>query len=188
VRLRADGRVLVELKTARRDGTSHLIFDPIEFMEKLAAITPRPAVNLVIYHGVLAPRARWRAAVVRDGRPEPDAPVPTADTRPRGAWTWAVLMHRVFPRCPRLSPLWWPAAGHRHRGRPGRRAGPPGPRRSRAPPGGAGPGPTRPGRPQVARRSATSASECFDSLRALRNRLGRAPRAGPGWRAHSRRS
>jgi len=106
VRLRADGRVLVELKTARRDGTSHLIFDPIEFMEKLAAITPRPAVNLVIYHGVLAPRARWRAAVVRDGRPEPDAPVPTADTRPRGAWTWAALMHRVFaldvlacPRC-----------------------------------------------------------------------------------------
>ena len=69
-------------------------------------ITPRPAVNLVIYHGVLAPRARCRAAVVRYGRPEPDATAPTADTRPRGAWTWAVLMHRVFaldvlacPRC-----------------------------------------------------------------------------------------
>ena len=67
---------------------------------------PRPAVNLVIYHGVLAPRARCRAAVVRYGRPEPDATAPTADTRPRGAWTWAVLMHRVFaldvlacPRC-----------------------------------------------------------------------------------------
>jgi hypothetical protein len=48
----------------------------------------------------------WRAAVVRDGRPEPDATAPTADTRPRGAWTWAALMHRVFaldvlacPRC-----------------------------------------------------------------------------------------
>jgi hypothetical protein len=89
-----------------RTGTSHLVFDPIEFMEKLAAITPRPAVNLVIYHGVLAPRARWRAAVVRYGRPEPDAIAPTADARLRGAWTWAALMHRVFaldvlacPRC-----------------------------------------------------------------------------------------
>ena len=77
-------------------------FDPIEFLEKLAAITPRPRGRLgVIYHGVLAPRARWRAAVVRDGRPAPDATAPTADTgpapaAPRGAWTWAVLMHRVF--------------------------------------------------------------------------------------------
>ena len=52
MRLRADGRVLVELKTAWRDGTSHLVLDPIEFMEKLAAIKPRPAVNLVGYHGV----------------------------------------------------------------------------------------------------------------------------------------
>jgi hypothetical protein len=106
VRLRADGRVLVELKTAWRDGTSHLVFDPIEFIEKLAAITPRPAVNLVVYHGVLAPRARWRAPVVRYGRPDPDVTAPAADSRPRGAWTWAALMHRVFaldvlacPRC-----------------------------------------------------------------------------------------
>lgn len=87
------------------------MFDPIEFMEKLAAITPRPAVNLVVYHSILAPRARWRLLVVRYGRPAPDATVPSADARPRpvssrGAWTWAALMHRVFaldvlacPRC-----------------------------------------------------------------------------------------
>jgi Putative transposase len=31
VRLRADGRVLVELKTVWRDGTSHFLFEPIEF-------------------------------------------------------------------------------------------------------------------------------------------------------------
>ena len=56
VRLRADGRVLVQLKTVWRDGTSHFLFDPIEFLEKLAAIIPRPAVNLLLYHGLLAPR------------------------------------------------------------------------------------------------------------------------------------
>ncbi|MDO8474600.1 MAG: transposase [Candidatus Rokubacteria bacterium] len=101
VRLRADGRVLVGLKTVWRDGTSHLLFEPLEFMEKLAALIPRPAVNLVLYHGVLAPRARRRSQVVRFGRP---APAPTAhegDARPRaagtpGAWTWAALMRRVF--------------------------------------------------------------------------------------------
>jgi hypothetical protein len=42
VRLRTDGRALVELKTVWRDGTSHLPYEPIEFMEQLAAIIPRP--------------------------------------------------------------------------------------------------------------------------------------------------
>jgi hypothetical protein len=45
VRLRPDGRVLVELKTGWRDGTSHLLFEPIELLEKLAAITPTTASN-----------------------------------------------------------------------------------------------------------------------------------------------
>jgi len=40
VHLRANGRVLVTLKTLWRDGTSHLLFEPIEFPEKLAAIIP----------------------------------------------------------------------------------------------------------------------------------------------------
>jgi hypothetical protein len=48
-----------------RDGTSHFLFEPIEFLEKLEALVPRPAVNLLVYHGVLAPRARWRS----QGRP-----------------------------------------------------------------------------------------------------------------------
>ncbi len=111
MRLRADGRVLVELKTVWRDGTAQLLFEPIEFMEKLAAIIPRPAVNLLIYHGVLAPHGRTRSQVVRYGRPAPDPNAPEADASPRpastpGAWTWAALMRRVFdfdvlacPRC-----------------------------------------------------------------------------------------
>jgi hypothetical protein len=111
VQLRADGRVLVTLKTVWRDGTSHLLFEPIEFMEKLAAIIPRPAVNLVLYHGVLAPHARWRSHGVRYGRPAPDVHAREREASARaastpGAWTWAALMRRVFdldvlacPRC-----------------------------------------------------------------------------------------
>jgi hypothetical protein len=42
LRLRADGRVLVKLKTLWHDATSHLLVEPIEFLQKLAAIIPRP--------------------------------------------------------------------------------------------------------------------------------------------------
>ena len=66
-----------------------------------AAIIPRPAVNRVLYHGVLAPHARWRAHVVGSGRPAPDAHPRTREPSQRAAgtqdaWTWATLMRRVF--------------------------------------------------------------------------------------------
>jgi len=56
----ADGRVVCTLRHPWHDGTRHLIYTPHEFLERLAAITPRPRINLVIYHGLLAPRARRR--------------------------------------------------------------------------------------------------------------------------------
>ena len=92
------------------DGTSHLLFESLEFLEKLAAITPRPAVNLVLYHGVLAPHARWRAHGARYARPAPDVNAREREASPRaagtaGAGTWAALMPRVFDldvlACPR---------------------------------------------------------------------------------------
>jgi Putative transposase len=52
-----DGRVVLELKTAWADGTSHLVFEPLELLARLAALTPRPRINLVFYHGVLAQHA-----------------------------------------------------------------------------------------------------------------------------------
>ena len=103
----ADGRVRLELKRPWSDGTTYLLFEPVEFLEKLAALTPRPEINLVLYHGVLAPRARWRARVVVYGRrvPEPTASTAPLATGPDGtgvttasprAWSWAALMHRAF--------------------------------------------------------------------------------------------
>jgi hypothetical protein len=56
LRLLDDGRVLLSLKTAWADGTRHLLFEPLELLEKLAALTPRPRINLVLYHGVLGPQ------------------------------------------------------------------------------------------------------------------------------------
>ena len=91
-----------ELKAAWRDGTTHLVFEPLEFLGKLAALTPRPEINLVLYHGVLAPHAHWRPQVVSYGRAAPEAAVlGPAETRqvlspPPCNWTWAALMRRAF--------------------------------------------------------------------------------------------
>ena len=38
--------------------TSQCLFQPIECLEKRAALMPRPAVNVLPYHGVLLLRAR----------------------------------------------------------------------------------------------------------------------------------
>ena len=121
--LRADGRVALELKRAWHDGTRELVFEPLEFLERLAAMTPRPETNLLICHGVLAPRACWRERVVAYGRV---APAPTASgalvAGPEGtgvkgtprAWTWAALMHRAFA----IDVLACPDCGGRLRLRP----------------------------------------------------------------------
>lgn len=60
----ADGRIAVTLKRAWADGTRELRFEPLELLEKLAALTPRPRVNLIVYHGVLAGRSRRRRRLV----------------------------------------------------------------------------------------------------------------------------
>jgi Putative transposase len=106
LRLRRDGSIALELKTAWHDGTRELVFEPLEFLERLAAMTPRPETNLLICHGVLAPCARWRERVVAYGRvaaeptasPVPRAPGPdgTGVTPTPRAWSWAGLMHRAF--------------------------------------------------------------------------------------------
>jgi hypothetical protein len=102
-----DGRYLLTLKTPWRDGTTHLRFDPIELMERLAAQIPKPRINLVLYAGVLAPNAKLRAEVVRHARPAPPLDSPATETQTRAEReTWAELMRVTFqldalacPRC-----------------------------------------------------------------------------------------
>jgi hypothetical protein len=94
----SDGRVLVRLKTPWRDGTDHIALEPQELLEKLAALIPRPYTNLVVYHGVLAPNAKWRGEVVGFGRPlkTPEASASTTSGKVAGPCnrTWAELMRR----------------------------------------------------------------------------------------------
>ena len=58
--LTAHGKVHYELKTPYRDGTTHVIFEPLDFIARLAALVPKPRVNLTQFHGVFAPKNRIR--------------------------------------------------------------------------------------------------------------------------------
>jgi hypothetical protein len=64
IQLNAAGQVELKLKTPWRDGTTHLMMSPLEFMQRLAALVPRPRLHLIRFHGVLAPNARLRPLVV----------------------------------------------------------------------------------------------------------------------------
>jgi hypothetical protein len=84
------------------DGTTHVILDPLDVMDRmygmpraqgcagaaiarLAALVPKPRVNLTRFHGVFAPNSKYRARVTpakrgRGGQPDttvdPDEPTP----------------------------------------------------------------------------------------------------------------
>lgn len=47
-----EGKIRYELKTPYRNGTTHVIFEPLDFIARLAALVPKPRVNLTRFHGV----------------------------------------------------------------------------------------------------------------------------------------
>jgi hypothetical protein len=100
LKLNSAGDVVLQLKSPYRDGTTHIVMTPLEFMQRLAALVPRPRLNLIRFHGVLAPNAKLRPQII-PGRP--DTLNDTADD-PDGALhhassariSWARLLKRVF--------------------------------------------------------------------------------------------
>ena len=61
--LLSNGHVRYELKMPYRDGTTHAIFEPMDFISRLAALVPKPRVDLTRFHGVFAPNSAHRAQV-----------------------------------------------------------------------------------------------------------------------------
>jgi len=62
------------LKTAWHDGTREPVFEPLELLERLAAMTSRPETN----SWSVGRARRWRARVVAHGRVTPEPTVLTA--------------------------------------------------------------------------------------------------------------
>jgi hypothetical protein len=121
--LLADGRLLYKLKRRWSDGTTHVIYEPMELMERLAALVPPPRFNITRFYGVLGPAATLRPSIVPEDKTNI---VPThlgcsarietstteeAETKPKRGkkpinYSWAQLLKRVFeldvlacPRC-----------------------------------------------------------------------------------------
>ena len=102
--LTSRGMVRYELKTPYWDGTTHVIFEPLDFMAKLAALVPKPRVNLTRYHGVLAPNSKHRINVTPakrgkgsakklEPKDKKNAGLPVSE---RQKMTWAQRLKRVF--------------------------------------------------------------------------------------------
>jgi hypothetical protein len=119
-----DGRLLYRFKRPWRDGTTHVVFEGLEFLEKLSALVPAPKAHLVRYAGILAPAAKWRALIVRGepaaesaamshslcgtepaacateslpaGAPAEPPRMKSPDARHERNYTWSELMKRVW--------------------------------------------------------------------------------------------
>jgi hypothetical protein len=61
--LTSAGNIRYQLKTAYRHGTTHVIFEALDFISKLASLVPKPKVNLTRFHGVFAPNSKHRILV-----------------------------------------------------------------------------------------------------------------------------
>jgi Putative transposase len=93
------------------DGTTHVVMSPLELMQRLAALVPRPRLHLIRFHGVLAPNAKLRSAIIPSApvnapnaaAVHADAPHPSAPVR----LSFAQLLKRVFDidiaQCPQCS-------------------------------------------------------------------------------------
>ena len=113
-----NGRVRYELKTPWRNGTTHVIFEPLDFMfrtngmsrahgcagatiSRLVSLIPRPRVNLTRFHGVFAPNSKYRSKVTPAGRGKlrkrhPASDVDQTPAEKRASMTWAKRLKRVF--------------------------------------------------------------------------------------------
>jgi hypothetical protein len=93
------------LKTPYRDGTtgdrrSHAIFEPLDFIARLAALVPKPRVSLTRFHGVFAPNSRHRVTITPSLRNKAKQALPTGQEKTRAqkhqSMTWAQRLQRVF--------------------------------------------------------------------------------------------
>ena len=100
--LTRNGRLRYELKTPWRNGTTHVIFEPLDFISRLVSLVPKPRVNLTRFHGVFAPNSKHRALITpaKRGKGRETSPDKQGEEKTpfehRVAMTWAQRLKRVF--------------------------------------------------------------------------------------------
>jgi hypothetical protein len=93
--LASNGNVIVALKTPYDDGTSHVVLSPMDFIGRLAALVPKPRVNLTRFHGVFSSNSKLREFVV-PAKPAPEAEQADQPGNKAYSMTWAQRLKRVF--------------------------------------------------------------------------------------------
>ena len=78
----------------------HIIFEPLDFIAKLASLVPKPKVNLTRFHGVFSPNSKHRTLVTPAKRGKNRQIGDLKDDKTEGerrtAMTWAQRLKRVF--------------------------------------------------------------------------------------------
>lgn len=97
----ADGTICYELKTPYKNGTTHVVFEPLDFIARLASLVPKPRVHLTRFHGVFAPNSRYRAQVTSETKIKrhqipASIDVPKDCEARRSKMSWAMRLKRVF--------------------------------------------------------------------------------------------
>ncbi len=73
-----------------RDGSTHVVLEPLDFMARLAALVPRPRLNLTRFHGVFAPNCKHRSQIVsqrQTGREDAN--------KPKASMSWMHSLKRL---------------------------------------------------------------------------------------------
>ena len=92
-----EGNLKYKLKRPWANGKTHVVFSPLEFIEKLCALVPQPRMHLVKYSGVLAPNSKMRKGVIPGmTRAEIKAKDKDKDKKLVSNHQWAKLLARVF--------------------------------------------------------------------------------------------
>ena len=85
------GRVVYRYKQPFHDGSTHVVLEPLDFIARLAALVPRPRLNLTRFHGVFAPNFKHRSRIV----PHRSRSVVDSD-KPPAPMSWMKRLKRVF--------------------------------------------------------------------------------------------
>mgnify|MGYP003998223183 FL=1 len=92
-----DGRFYYAFKRIWSNGAKGIMFNGEDLIERLAALIPMPRKNLTRYHGVFAPRSRFKHVVNARSKRDHDRFVRVQRHKRRVYYTmWAELMRKVF--------------------------------------------------------------------------------------------
>jgi len=95
-----DGNISYELKTPYKNGTTHVVFEPLDFIARLAALVPKLRFHLTRFHGVFAPNSKHGAIVTREAKEingqSRAVETPKDCEERRVKMSWAMRLARVF--------------------------------------------------------------------------------------------